>query len=50
MPTRKVWKFQKRKEAVKKLKTLKDPELYHIRMNRAADGKFLGGWVLEKLN
>jgi len=42
------WRFNTKKEALKKLGCLKKPDTYEIIQSRRADGKFTKGWVLRK--
>ena len=44
----KFWKFDKKEEAVKKLRFLKNPDTYEIVQNRE-NGKIAKGWILRKI-
>ena len=43
----KSWPFDTKKEALVKLKTLKNPDTYEVVQNRN-NGKLAKGWVLRK--
>ena len=43
----KTWKFDTKKEALKKLEFLKNPDTYEVVQNRE-NGKIAKGWIVQK--
>lgn len=44
----KIWKFDTKAEALKKLAFLKNPDTYEVVQNRGENGRITKGWALRK--